>query len=109
MLVYWSLGNFVNSTESSGKGIGARMLGAMSDVTIEKDENGNVYISKASAIPLITHLTSEKQGITTYKFEDYTKEMLEKNLTVQKDPDFTYDYIVSHYSEMLGSFMKKDA
>lgn len=107
MLVYWSLGNFVNSTESSGKGIGARMLGAMSDVTIEKDENGKAYISKAYAIPLITHLTSANKGITTYKFDTYTKEMLQNNLATQKDSSFTYDYIVSHYEEMLGSFMKK--
>jgi len=107
MLVYWSLGNFVNCTESSGKGIGARMLGAMSDVTIEKDEKGNVYISEASAIPLITHITSAKGGITTYRFDAYTQDMLQKNLATEKDSGFTYSYIVSHYDEMLGEFMKK--
>ena len=34
MLVYYSLGNFVNWTSSSGKGIANRMVGGMAEVTI---------------------------------------------------------------------------
>ena len=103
-LVYWSLGNYVNSTSEQGRGIGARMLGAMADVVIGKDENGKVYIMSAGAIGLVTHVDFDSRGITTYKFEDDTQEMLAENEAVNKDPSFTYQYCIETFSELLGDF-----
>ena len=108
MLVYWSLGNFVNSTGESGVGKGARMLGAMADIVIEKDPEGKVFISDASAIPLITHIRYETFGITTYRFRDYTEQMLEQSEAKKKiDSTLTYTYCEETFSRVLGDFIKK--
>lgn len=40
MLVYYSLGNFVNWTSSSGDGIANRMVGGMAEITVGFDEAG---------------------------------------------------------------------
>ena len=105
MLVYWSLGNFVNSTAEEGSGIGDRMLGAMADVTVERGVDGKVRITEAKAIPLITHIEFKKFGITTYKFSDYTEAQLSQSEAVKKDAALTFDYAEKHFSDMLGSFI----
>lgn len=45
MLVYYSLGNYVNWTSSSGDGIANRMVGGMAQITLERGEDGEVAIS----------------------------------------------------------------
>lgn len=108
MLVYWSLGNFVNSTGESGAGKGARMLGAMADVTLTRGDDGEVYISEASAIPLITHISYEQFGITTYRFSEYTEEMLSQSEAKKRiDTTLTYQYCEETYARVLGDFIKK--
>ncbi len=106
MLVYWSLGNFINSTESSGKGIGDRMLGALADITLERDTEGKVKIASAYAVPLITHIEFKQFGITTYKFSDYTEQMLSKSEVLNKDGSFSYTYAKEHFEDMFGEFLK---
>ncbi len=108
MLVYWSLGNFVNSTAEAGRGIGDRMLGALADVTIERDDDGKVRITEAKAVPLITHIEFKKFGITTYKFSDYTEELLSQSEAVKKDATLTFKYAKEHFSDMLGDFIQAD-
>ncbi|MBP3663772.1 MAG: CapA family protein, partial [Tyzzerella sp.] len=44
MLVYYSLGNYVNCTSSETEEIGRRMLGAMAEVTISMNAEGDAYI-----------------------------------------------------------------
>ncbi len=109
MLVYWSLGNFVNSTGESGVGKGARMLGAMANVSIAKGEDGRAYIKNASAIPLVTHIRYETFGITTYLFSDYTEKMLAESEATKIDRTFSYDYCKKTFKEVLGEFIKIDA
>ena len=46
MLVYYSLGNFVNWTSESGAGIANRMVGGMADVTLMRVKDGTVHISE---------------------------------------------------------------
>ncbi len=106
MLVYWSLGNFINCTESEGKGIGDRMLGALADVTVERGSDGKVKITSAYAVPLITHIELKQFGITTYKFSDYTEKMLSESEAVKKDSTLTYAYAKKQYEDMFGSFIK---
>lgn len=107
MLVYWSLGNFVNSTGESGRGKGARMLGAMADVTLARNNDGKVYIADASAVPLVTHIRYESFGITTYLFSEYTEEMLKQSEAVNIDYTFSYSYCEKTFSDILGGFIKK--
>ncbi|MBQ2863603.1 MAG: CapA family protein [Clostridia bacterium] len=107
MLVYWSLGNFVNSTAERGAGKGARMLGAMAEVTIEKNGSGKAAISSASAVPLITHIEYKTYGITTYRFSSYSESLLLQSEAVRIDPSFTYSYCTETFEGVLGDFIKK--
>ena len=104
MLVYWSLGNFVNCTGESGAGKGERMLGAMASVSLERNEDGKVYIKHAEALPLITHISYEKFGITTYFFDNYTEEMFSENKVTDIDSTLSYDSCERKFEEMLGEF-----
>ena len=46
MLVYYSLGNFINSTSDTGRGTADRMIGGMAEITVAKKETGEVYIKE---------------------------------------------------------------
>lgn len=79
-LVFYSLGNFV-----SNQGGKEKILGAMADVTISK-ENGRVYVEKYDMLPLVTHAADKKYS--AYMLADYTDELAKKhtrctNLTVE--------------------------
>lgn len=102
MLVYYSLGNFVNATGESGSGIADRMVGAMAEVTIAKKENGEIYIKEYGVEPLVTHLLYGKQQLTTYKLADYTAEMAGQNEAAKKDAAFNLDYCKKLCESILG-------
>lgn len=107
MLVYWSLGNFVNCTSGRGAGKGARMLGAMSDVTFIKDKNGATYIDKAVAHSLITHIDYAQYGITTYFFKEYNESMFLKNQAITFDSTFSYQFCIDTFNTILGDYLVK--
>ena len=106
MTVYYSIGNFVNSTAQTGAGIADRMVGAMADVTLERDSAGNVRITDFGVIPLVTHLSEGYGGITTYKLSDYTEEMARQNLIVASDPAFSLEYCKTLTENVFGDFAK---
>ena len=91
MLVYYSLGNFVNWTGESGSGIANRMVGGMAQVTLEfKDEA--VYISEYGVEPVVAHLEHGINGVTVYKLSKYTAELAEKNQIRSQDSAFSLEY-----------------
>lgn len=90
MLVYYSLGNYVNGTSSTGSGVSNRMVGGMADVTIGKNESGEAYIEEYGVIPLVCHWCDEE--ITTYYLSDYTEQMAEENQILDQDAEFSLDY-----------------
>ena len=91
MLVYYSLGNFVNWTGESGNGIANRMVGGMAQVTLEiKDEE--VCISYYGVEPVVAHLEQGINGVTVYKLSDYTEELAEKNQIRLQDAAFSKEY-----------------
>ena len=92
MLVYYSLGNFVNWTASSGGGIANRMVGGMAKITIEKDENGNTWIGEYGIEPLVSHLEDGENGVTVYPLSEYTEELAERNQIRKQDPAFSLQY-----------------
>lgn len=92
MLVYYSLGNFVNWTASSGEGIANRMVGGMAEVTIGKDANGNAFIVEYGVEPLVCHVTEGANGVTTYLLSDYTKELAAENAILAQDDAFSREY-----------------
>ncbi|HKM35176.1 MAG TPA: CapA family protein [Lachnospiraceae bacterium] len=87
MLVYYSLGNFVNGTSGTGSGVANRMVGGMADVFLQRDEEGKVVIESYDAIPLVCHWSEEE--ITTYYLSDYTEKMAKENGILKQDPDFS--------------------
>ena len=92
MLVYYSLGNFVNWTSSSGEGIANRMVGGMAQVTIEKDESGNTYIKEYGIEKLVCHLEEGVNGVTVYPLDEYTEELAGRNQIIHQDSAFSLQY-----------------
>ena len=102
MLVYYSLGNYVNCTSSETEDIGQRMLGAMAEVTIIKDEAGNVYISEYGAQPLVTYVSENQKEIAVYPLEQFTNEMAQNSYTVKFDTDFSKSYCEELWDSVMG-------
>lgn len=102
MLVYYSLGNYVNCTSSDKSDIGKRMLGAMAEVTIKKDENGDVFISEYGAQPLVTYVSENQEEITVYPLEQFTDEMALSSYTVKFDTDFSKTYCEQLWENVMG-------
>lgn len=90
MLVYYSIGNFVNGTSGTGEGTTNRMVGGIADITISLDENGEVYIEKYDVIPIVCHI-DEKTEYTVYYLSDYTEELAKENHILSQDPSFSLE------------------
>lgn len=102
MLVYYSLGNFVNGTSSTGHGVTNRMVGGIADVTLQRNEDtGEVEIVKYGAVPIVCHVA---KGIdyTVYYMEDYTEEMASKNLILSQDSEFSKALCESVFAQVWG-------
>lgn len=92
MLVYYSLGNFVNWTSGTGEGVANRMTGGMAKVTLELDEDGNVTIKEYGVEPVICHVEEGRNGVTVYPISDYTEQLAEKNAIRLQDGNFSLEY-----------------
>ena len=89
MLVYYSVGNFVNGTSSTGSGVTSRMVGGIADVTIARnEESGKVEIVEHDAIPIVCHI-GEGDAYTVYCLEDYTEELAKENRILKQDSEFS--------------------
>ena len=108
MLVYYSIGNFINSTADSGNGIGKRVVGAMAEVEIVRDENDKVVIGDYGVTPLVTQIEAGPGNITTYKLEDYSQELADSNQMSWKDPGFSYEFCKELCREVFGDLYKEE-
>lgn len=89
MLVYYSLGNFINGTSSTGHGVTNRMVGGIADITLGRDEEtGEVEVIDHDAIPIVCHI-AYGTDYTVYYMEDYTEEMASENLILSQDGEFS--------------------
>ncbi|WP_051554971.1 CapA family protein [Lachnospira multipara] len=102
MLVYYSLGNFVNWTSSTGSGISDRMLGGMAKVKLGRDDNGNVVIKDYGVKAIVSHVTSKLNGITVYNLSDYTDELAKENEIIKQDSNFSKEYLVNLANKVWG-------
>ena len=102
MLVYYSLGNFINSTGESGRGTADRMVGGMAQVLIAKTEEGKAYIKEYGVEPLVTQMLYGKQEITTYKLEDYTEELATQNKILERDSVFSLKFCQDLCRDVFG-------
>lgn len=92
MLVYFSLGNFVNWTSGTGEGVANRMVGGMAKVTLGLDDDGTVSIKEYGVEPLVCHVEDGRDGVTVYPFSDYTERLAEKNAIRSQDGNFSLQY-----------------
>lgn len=106
MLVYYSLGNFVNWTSSSGEGIANRMVGGMAEVTICKNETGEAYISYYGVEPLVCHLSEGTNGVTTYLLSDYSQQLAAENMIIIQDSEFSLEYCENLCDEVWGELFR---
>lgn len=104
MLIYYSVGNFINSTNERGDGIADRMVGGMAKVTIGKKKGEEALIKNYSAVPLVTHMKTSVGLITTYKFEDYSAKLAKENEIIKQDPNFSYEYCIDVWNETFPEF-----
>ena len=102
MLVYYSLGNFINGTSSTGHGVTNRMVGGIADVTIQRnEETGKVEIIEYGAVPIVCHI-AKGTDYTVYYMEDYTQEMASQNLILSQDPEFSKALCESVFAQVWG-------
>lgn len=106
MLVYYSLGNFVNWTSSFGDGIANRMVGGMAEITVGKNADQEVCITDYGVEPLVCHLEEGEGGVTTYLLSDYTQQMAEKNMIIRQDAEFSKEYCEDLCSEVWGELFR---
>lgn len=88
MLVYYSLGNFINGTSATGSGVTNRMVGGIADITIGRNADGDVEIISFGAIPIVSHV-GEGTDYTVYFLEEYTEELAKENLILSQDQGFS--------------------
>lgn len=103
MLVYYSLGNFVNWTSGTGAGVANRMVGGMAQITLERNEDGEVYIADYGVTPLVCHVEEGTDGVTVYALSDYTEELAERNAIVRQDSAFSLEYCDRLCSEVFSA------
>ena len=107
MLVYYSLGNFVNWTSGTGEGVANRMVGGMAEVTITMNDAGEAEITDYGVRPLVSHVTAGSGGVTTYFLEDYTQELEAQNGITLQDTDFSLEYCINLCDSVWGDLWKK--
>ena len=101
MLIYYSLGNFVNWTGEFGNGIANRMVGGMAQVTLEMLDD-KVVISEYDVEPVVSHLEQGVNGVTVYKLSDYSEELAEKNQIRLQDNTFSLKYCEQLVKDVFG-------
>lgn len=106
MLVYYSLGNFVNWTSGTGEGVANRMVGGMAEVTISKNEDGEVYISDYGVEPIVCHLSEGTNGVTTYLLSEYSQQLAAENMIIMQDSEFSLEYCENLCDEVWGELFR---
>lgn len=101
MLVYYSLGNYVNSTASEENDIGKRMLGAMAEVTVTRNDAGEVVIESYDAHPLVTYVSANKKTISVFPLEMFNDELAKKSFTVKLDMNFSKSYCEDIWNSVM--------
>ena len=102
MLVYYSLGNFVNWTSGTGDGVTNRMVGGMAKVTLERNEDGNVDITDYGVKALVCHVTHENGGVTVFPLNEYPEELAADNEIISQDGSFSKDKCINVCNEVWG-------
>ena len=102
MLVYYSLGNFVNWTSGTGDGVTNRMVGGMARVTISKKESEPAQITDYGVKALVCHVSHEIGKIKVFPLNEYPEELAACNEIISQDSSFSKDRCISVCNEVWG-------
>ena len=103
MLVYYSLGNFVNWTSGKGKGVANRMVGGMAQISIGLDKNGEVVIKDYGVEALVCHVKSGDRNIRVCPLSSYSEAMGLENEIRKQDTTFSTQYCI----DLVNNLWKK--
>lgn len=98
-IVAYSLGNFISAQDT-----GYRMIGGSLDVTVEKDlETGEIRLTGARFVPIITHYDGNYANVRNYLFADYTEELAQAHgVRSGKTPEFSLEFIQAQLDEVIA-------
>ncbi|MCR5790171.1 MAG: CapA family protein [Lachnospiraceae bacterium] len=102
MPVFYSLGNFVNATQTSQSGVARRMVGGMAKLTVSRKENGEVSLDDYRVFDYVCHIQRGFGNLTVYPLEEYTEELAAENLIRGQDPAFSKEYCEKLCAEVYG-------
>lgn len=102
MLVYYSLGNYINWTSGTREGVANRMVGGMAKIHLALYDTGKPYIESYGVRALVTHVEEGPEMVKTYPLAEYTPELAEKNAIRSQDSAFTYEYCIQLCDEIWG-------
>ena len=101
MYIFYSIGNFINSSSSKKKNVFWRFLGGMAHIIVGRINN-RVAIKEVKFIPLITHIYEENNKTTTFKVKDYDENMAKKNFVrVKNDETFSYENMMNVFKNVI--------
>ena len=97
----YSLGNFI-SNHTTLAGI---VLGAIAEVTIVRDDDGNVGIESYRLIPTVTHGSGHYEAFRVYSLDKYSDELCQSNCiikTLEKTSGVTHDmaYLNAQFTDI---------
>ncbi len=104
MLVYYSLGNFLNWTSGTGEGVADRMVGGMAKITLARNLQGAVEIQDYGIEAVVCHLEEGFGGVTVYPLRDYTQELAAENKICSQDEDFSLQYCRELCRQVWGDY-----
>lgn len=104
MLVFYSLGNYINATSKVGKGFYRVFCDGMAYIEIERNRTtGKIDTRLGKFIPLITHIDKDQDLVQTYLVQDYTPELAEENrIKNRTDSSFTYEVMITYFKNIIS-------
>ena len=106
LLVFSSIGNFCNWTSSTGSGVADRMVGGLAHVSVQKEDYGEAVVAGFDVLPIICHVSENRDEFTVYPIGRYSKKQGEKNEICDQDPAFSYEYCLDLCNHIWGGLWR---
>ena len=101
MLVYYSVGNFVNSTMSNGR-VSDRYIGGLAKVKLKRGADNKVRIAKYGGKATVMHNGGTKFGSRVIPLSSYTDKLAKKNVMKAQDYMFSVKLCKEICNEVWG-------
>ena len=101
MLVYYSVGNFVNSTMSNGR-VSDRYIGGLAKVKLKRGADNKVRIAKYGVKATVMHNGGTKFGSRVIPLNIYTDKLAKKNVMKAQDYMFAVKLCKEICNEVWG-------